>query len=85
MKKDKNFKTLSSEDISNLAIFKSIQAESGALRNQATKKKINELRFSNLLIPKEQKPSGSNRRALLTSLVNAEIGIQKSYNKLTEG
>ena len=39
-KKQKSAANLSSEDLSNLAIFKTVLAEAGALRNHDTKRKL---------------------------------------------
>jgi uncharacterized protein (DUF4213/DUF364 family) len=39
-KKQKTASNLSNEDLSNLAIFKTVLAEAGALRNHATKRKL---------------------------------------------
>lgn len=40
MMKNKKQKGISNEDLSSLAIFKSVVAEAGALRNHVTKTKI---------------------------------------------
>lgn len=40
-KKKKAESNLSNEDLSNLAIFKTVLAEAGALRNHSTKRKLN--------------------------------------------
>jgi hypothetical protein len=53
-KKMKSSSNLSSEDLSNLTIFKSVVAEAGALRNHTTKVKIHELNFSKLMAGKKQ-------------------------------
>jgi len=77
MMKQKKLKnsSLSSEDISNLAIFKSVVAEAGALRNHATKFKINQLKFSAVVLG--QNPSNYSevsRRQIINTLVDYRIG-----------
>ena len=78
-KKTKSATNLSTEDISNLAIFKSVVTEAGALRNHATKEKLQQLKFS--IICADQKPQkpASNRRQILSSLVDASIGQKINY------
>lgn len=77
MMKQKQLKSsaLSSEDISNLAIFKSVISEAGALRNHLTKLKVNQLKFSTVTSASESKKNPENsRRQILESLVDAKIG-----------
>jgi hypothetical protein len=74
-KKQKSAASLSNEDISNLAIFKTVLADAGALRNHATKRKIHELAFSPLLTSKPiAKREDGGRREAMRALAEAKIG-----------
>lgn len=74
-KKLKSSANLSTEDLSSLAIFKSVVSEAGSLRNHLTKQKIHQLNFSQLLAqPKPAPKPNSNRRAVLSSLVDIKVG-----------
>ena len=74
-KKLKSSTSLSTEDLSNLTIFKSVIAEAGALRNHATKEKVHQLKFSIVCSDLHKKAeNGSNRRQVLNSLVDCQIG-----------
>lgn len=74
-KKQKSSNSLSSEDLSNLAIFKTVLADAGALRNHATKRKLHELSFSPLLAAKPQsKPEENGRREAMRALAEVKIG-----------
>ena len=73
-KKLKSSTSISSEDLSSLAIFKSVLSESGALRNHSTKLKLHEIKFSGLDLPHPASTSQSNRRDILRSLVSTKIG-----------
>lgn len=78
MMKQKKLKNtaLSSEDISNLAIFKSVIAEAGSLRNHVTKLKVNQLKFSAVATAgKSAKVSQAPRREIITSLIDSKIGV----------
>lgn len=82
-KKMKSSTNLSSEDLSNLSIFKSVLSEAGSLRNQVTKQKIHELNFSKLMTqPKAPVKSTNNRRNILASLIDIKYGETTFDNKL---
>lgn len=53
-KKQKAGTSLSSEDLSNLSIFKSVVAEAGALKNHQIRRQLHELSFSPILAPKSK-------------------------------
>ena len=74
-KSNKKAVALSSEDVSSMAVFKSVLNEAGSLRNHACKRKIHELAFSPLLMerPKEKESNGG-RRSMLESMINIKIG-----------
>lgn len=73
-KKQKASNNLSTEDISNLAIFKSVVAEASALRHHQTKRKLHELSFSPILNPRPAPAKEPNtRREILNSLFDIKI------------
>lgn len=76
-KKQKSAANLSNEDLSNLAIFKTVLAEAGALRNHSTKRKLHELSFSPILLPtsRPSKEQGG-RREVMRALAEVKIGSE---------
>ena len=87
MMKHKRQKGLTNEDLSSLAIFKSVVAEAGALRNHATKTKIHELSFAPLMEePKKMSTQMQDRREVLRAMASLKIGdsfapIQEQLSK----
>ena len=83
MVKQKKHKSnnLSTEDISNLAIFKTVLADAGALRNHTAKRKLHELAFSPLLAqPTQPKQQDNGRRDAMRAL--AEVKIVSDFSKV---
>ena len=75
MMKHKKQRGLTNEDLSSLAIFKSVVAEAGALRNHSTRTKIHELRFAPLLEEPKKKPAPvQDRREIMKAMANMKIG-----------
>lgn len=74
-KKQKSNANLSNEDLSNLAIFKTVLNEAGALRNHAAKRKLHELAFSPILAPPTRPAhQDAGRREVMRALAEAKIG-----------
>jgi hypothetical protein len=66
---------LSTEDLSSLAIFKTVIADAGALRNHAAKRKLHELAFSPLLAARPHpKREDGGRREAMRALAEVKIG-----------
>jgi hypothetical protein len=74
-KKQKVGNSLSSEDLSNLSIFKSVVAEAGALKNHQIRRQLHELAFSPILAQKKNVISHENaRREVLNGLAELKFG-----------